>query len=135
MPMLDLQYYLSDDVLSLSRDLLGKYLFTKFEDRLTGGIILETEAYRGPEDKASHAYGNRRTKRNEIMFHKGGVSYVYVCYGIHALFNIVTNMEHIPHAILVRAIEPVVGIEHMLARRGQKKLTPKLTSGPGALTV
>lgn len=135
MAIVDREYYLQDDVVKLSQDLLGKYLFTRFDDKLTGGIIVETEAYRGPEDKASHAFGNRRTKRNEVMYHDGGISYVYLCYGIHSLFNIVTNKENIPHAILIRAIEPIAGVEYMLSRRGKQKLTPSLTSGPGALTV
>lgn len=135
MAILKREYYLQDDVVKLSRELLGKYLFTRFDDKLTGGIIIETEAYRGPEDKASHAFGNRRTKRNEVMYHDGGISYVYLCYGIHSLFNIVTNKENIPHAILIRAIEPIAGVEYMLSRRGKHKLTPSLTSGPGALTV
>jgi DNA-3-methyladenine glycosylase len=135
MTLLNLSYYRSNDVLFLSRDLLGKFLLTSFEGQLTGGMIIETEAYRGPEDKASHAFGNRRTKRNEVMFHNGGISYVYLCYGIHSLFNIVTNVENIPHAILVRAIKPSIGLEHMLIRRGKKKLSPSLTSGPGTLTV
>ena len=132
---LSLEYYKKSDVLYLSQDLLGKYLFTHFEDQLTGGIIVETEAYRGPEDHASHAYGNRRTKRNEVMYHSGGICYVYLCYGIHSLFNIVTNGENIPHAILIRAIEPTVGVEHMLTRRGKNILNYSLTAGPGALTV
>jgi DNA-3-methyladenine glycosylase len=132
--MLKRDYYLQADVIQLSQDLLGKYLFTCFEDKMTGGKIIETEAYRGPEDKASHAYGNRRTKRNEVMYHKGGICYVYVCYGIHCLFNIVTHREGIPHAILIRAIEPEIGIEYMIKRRKTKFQSPTLTSGPGSLT-
>lgn len=135
MTTLSLSYYRSEDVLSLSQDLLGKFLFTSFDGVVTGGMIIETEAYKGPEDKASHAFGNRRTKRNEVMYHNGGICYVYLCYGIHSLFNVVTNVENIPHAILIRAIEPSVGMEHMLARRGKNQLSPTLTSGPGALTV
>src|SRR5438477_9987720 len=104
--MLNLTYYRSDDVLFLSQNLIGKFLLTSFDGQLTGGMIIETEAYRGPEDKASHAFGNRRTKRNEVMFHQVGICYVYLCYGIHSLFNIVTNVENIPHAILIRSIEP-----------------------------
>ena len=96
-------------------------------------MIIETEAYAGPEDKASHAYGNRRTKRTEVMFHKGGVAYVYLCYGIHSLFNVVTNQEGTPHAVLIRAIQPEIGIETMLKRRGKTKLDNTLTNGPGSL--
>lgn len=132
--ILPAEYYLNEDVLVLSRDLLGKYLFTKIDGIITGGMIIETEAYRGPEDRASHAYGGRRTARNEVMYSSGGVSYVYLCYGIHYLFNIVTNRVDTPHAILVRAIQPEVGIEMMLIRRKKQKIDSTLTSGPGSLT-
>jgi DNA-3-methyladenine glycosylase len=128
------EYYLQADVVKLSRDLLGKYLLTKFDNQITGGKIIEAEAYRGPEDKASHAYGHRRTSRNEVMYHKGGICYVYICYGIHALFNIVTNIEGIPDAILIRAIEPEFGIETMMKRRNKNVISKTLTSGPGSLT-
>ncbi len=97
-------------------------------------MIIETEAYRGPEDKASHAYGNRRTNRTEVMYKAGGICYVYLCYGIHALFNIITNTHDIPHAVLIRALHPVDGIPWMLKRRKKSKLDAKLTSGPGTLT-
>lgn len=131
--ILPLKYYQTNDVLSLSQDLLGKFLMTCINGKRTGGMIVETEAYRAPEDRASHAFGNRRTKRNEAMYLAGGVSYVYRCYGIHSLFNIVTNIENIPHAILVRAIEPIEGIEEMLLRRNKERLERTLTAGPGAL--
>ena len=126
-------YYRHVDVLFLSQDLLGKYLFTHFNGELTGGMIVETEAYRAPEDRASHAFGHRRTQRNEVMYAHGGLCYVYLCYGIHSLFNVVTNEENVPHAILIRAIEPTEGIEIMLKRRGKQKLERSLTAGPGAL--
>lgn len=132
--ILNPDYYIQEDVVQLSRDLIGKYLLTRFEGTVTGGMIIETEAYRGPEDKASHAYNYRRTKRNEVMYHKGGICYVYICYGIHSLFNIVTNCEGTPHAILIRAIKPEIGIENMIIRRGKKSLLTTLTSGPGTLT-
>lgn len=106
---------------------------TKIDDVLTGGMILETEAYRGPEDRASHAFNNRRTKRTEVMFQKGGIAYVYLCYGIHCLFNVVTNKNEIPHAILIRAIAPDCGINKMFQRRKKKKLHFTLTSGPGSV--
>lgn len=134
MPKLPLSFYQRDDVLKISKELLGKYLLTHFDNVLTGGMIVETEAYRAPEDRASHAYGMRRTRRNEIMYHTGGVCYVYLCYGIHALFNIITNQESIPHAILIRAIKPFMGIETMLKRRHKQKIDCNLTSGPGTLT-
>lgn len=132
--MLTLDFYKQDDVIELSRDLLGKFLLTRIGSTVTGGMILETEAYRGPEDKASHAYNNRRTKRNEVMYSEGGRCYVYLCYGIHSLFNIVVGKKDVPHAILIRAIEPVEGIELMLERRGKTILDPSLSSGPGTLT-
>lgn len=141
---LEKDFYLSEDVVSLSKDLLGKYLFTKIDGKLTAGIITETEAYAGETDKASHAFGNRRTKRTEIMFADGGVSYVYLCYGIHHLFNIVTNYKDVPHAILIRAIKPAVGIKTILERRNipaQKELQKqidtsykKISGGPGTVS-
>lgn len=102
--LLDDNFYLHDDVVALSRSLLGKYLFTSQNGSVQGGYITETEAYRGPEDRASHAYNMRRTKRTEVMFQKGGICYVYLCYGVHHLLNVVTNQENIPHAILIRGI-------------------------------
>lgn len=120
--------------MKIAKDLLGKVLVTNFNGLLTSGMIVETEAYAGVEDKASHAYGGRRTNRTEVMYHRGGVAYVYLCYGIHHLFNIVTNTKDIPHAVLIRAIEPMDGIDIMLERRGKVKLTPQLTAGPGALS-
>lgn len=132
--IIPLEFYLRDDVLQISQDLLGKVLMTYIDGVYTGGIITETEAYRGPEDQASHAYGGRRTKRNEVMYHQGGVAYVYRIYGIHAMFNVVTHQQEIPHAILIRAIKPIVGIEHMLLRRHQDQLSKTLSHGPGTLT-
>lgn len=132
---LPLSYYQDEDTLELCRNLLGKYLFTNLNgEGLTGGIITETEAYMGPEDKASHAYNNRRTKRTEVMYHSGGISYVYLCYGLHHLFNIVTHKTDIPHAILIRAFEPVVGIDIMLKRSQRKKPSSNWTSGPSLMT-
>ena len=128
------EFYVRPSVVQIAKDLLGKYLLTLLEDTATGGMIVETEAYAGPEDRASHAYNSRRTSRTEIMFHEGGVAYVYLCYGIHHLFNIVTNVEGIPHAILIRAIEPSDGIDQMLLRRNMKEVSPKLSGGPGTLT-
>ena len=134
MSKLSADFYQGDDVLLISRELLGKVLCTNFHNKLTSGIIVETEAYGGITDKASHAYGGRRTKRTETMYAKGGSAYVYLCYGIHHLFNIVTNKENIPHAVLIRAIQPRDGIEIMLQRRNKKKIDHTLTSGPGSLT-
>lgn len=134
MRRLPLSFYQQDDVLAISRQLLGKCLFTCFDNQLTGGMIVETEAYRAPEDRASHAYGLRRTKRNATMYEAGGVCYIYLCYGLHVLFNIVTNQHGIPHAILIRALEPLEGMDLMLQRRHKAKIDRSLTSGPGALS-
>ena len=134
MSKLPADFYQREDVLLISRELLGKVLCTNFHGKLTSGIIVETEAYAGVTDKASHAYGGRRTKRTETMYAKGGSAYVYLCYGIHHLFNIVTNKENIPHAVLIRAIQPQDGIEIMLQRRNKKKVDQLFTVGPGSLT-
>lgn len=134
MTPLSLSFYLQDDVVHIARALLGKALFTRIGGRLTGGIITETEAYRGPEDKASHAYNNRRTPRTETMFQTGGVAYVYTCYGIHQLLNVVTNVEDIPHAVLIRALHPTHGLAAMSKRRNKPAHDPTLTKGPGSLT-
>jgi DNA-3-methyladenine glycosylase len=105
------EFYIRTDVVQVARDLLGKVLYTSFNHEITAGIIIETEAYAGVTDKASHAYNNRRTARTEIMYRTGGTAYVYLCYGIHSLFNIVTSVEDNPHAVLIRGIEPLHGIE------------------------
>ena len=127
-------FYDRPDVTGIARELIGKILVTRFGGLYTSGRIVETEAYAGMEDKASHAYGGRRTKRTEVMYLKGGTSYVYLCYGIHHLFNVVTNKPGIPHAILIRALEPLEGIPVMLKRTGKKKLDHSLTRGPGNLS-
>jgi len=128
-------FYTRKDVVKIAKELLGKVLVTEFDNVRTSGMIVETEAYAGPADKASHAYGNRRTNRTEVMYKKGGTAYVYLCYGIHHLFNVVTNATDVPHAILLRAVEPLEGIETMLLRRNKVKLQPSLTAGPGAMSM
>ncbi|MGQ0827223.1 MAG: DNA-3-methyladenine glycosylase [Bacteroidota bacterium] len=137
-------FYLSENVVEISKDLLGKYLFTKIDGKITAGIITETEAYAGEIDKASHAYNNRRTNRTEIMFADGGVSYVYLCYGIHHLFNIVTNYKNVPHAVLIRAIKPIIGVKTILKRRNIEPTNDnikqvengkkKIAGGPGTVS-
>ncbi len=127
-------FYTGDDVLEIAKELLGKILVTKWNGRVTSGRIVEVEAYNGITDKASHAFGGRRTKRNEIMYADGGVAYVYLCYGIHHLFNVVTNSKETPHAILIRALDPVKGIDEMLHRVGKDSLDNSLTRGPGNLS-
>lgn len=128
---LPLTFYQRKDVLQISRELLGKLLVTKWESITTSGRIVEVEAYEGIIDKASHAYNGRRTTRNEIMYADGGMAYVYLCYGIHHLFNVVTHSRDTPHAILIRALEPVKGIPVMLQRTGKEKVDYTLTRGPG----
>ena len=132
MKLLDLVQ--SEDVVSIGKRLLGAQLITSFDGIYTSGIIVETEAYKAPEDKGSHAFANRRTKRTETLFKPGGIAYVYLCYGIHHLFNVVTAKEGIAHAVLIRAVEPKEGIRQMQLRRKQKHVAYTLTNGPGKLT-
>jgi len=125
-------YYENQNVLFLAQDLLGKVLFTEIDGRITSGIIVETEAYFGIQDKASHAYGGRRTDRTEILYSSGGISYVYLCYGIHHLFNIVTSVKDEPHAVLIRAVEPSTGKDIMEFRRNMPASKAAISSGPGS---
>lgn len=134
MMKLNRSFYMREDVVLIARELLGKYIFTCFEDGLTGGVITETEAYAGITDRASHAYNNRRTRRTEVMFGPGGYAYIYLCYGIHSLFNIVTNVEDVPHAVLIRGIMPVSGIDIMRQRMG-KPLNNLSGIGPGRVSA
>ncbi|HEY2809853.1 MAG TPA: DNA-3-methyladenine glycosylase [Rhabdochlamydiaceae bacterium] len=129
-------FYQRDDVVQIARELIGKALFTseKGKNSITGGIIVETEAYRGAEDKASHAYNNRRTPRTRMLFEEGGVAYVYLCYGMHYLLNVVTNQKDIPHAVLIRALFSTHGLKLIAKRRGKTIEDPHLTSGPGTLS-
>jgi DNA-3-methyladenine glycosylase len=127
------RFYTREDTLQVARDLLGKLLVVPAPDgsRVSGAIV-ETEAYMGPEDKGSHAFGNRRTKRTEPMFGEGGHAYIYFVYGMHYQFNVVASGKEIPHAVLIRAVEPVEGIEWMKVRRGME-YGVNLTNGPGKL--
>tara|TARA_Y100001980_G_C14556900_1_gene352839 strand:+ start:23057 stop:23674 length:618 start_codon:yes stop_codon:yes gene_type:complete len=124
-------FYEREDVVKIARELLGKYLFTSIDGILTGGKIVETEAYNGRTDKASHAY-KKRTNRTEVMYQNGGIAYVYLCYGIHHLFNIVTNRSGLADAVLVRAVEPIFGIDRMVERYGGVRT--KVSNGPGKLS-
>jgi DNA-3-methyladenine glycosylase len=124
-------FYRQKNVCTVAKALIGKVLVSSFNNLLTAGRIVETEAYNGVTDRASHAWGGRRTQRTEIMYANGGVAYVYLCYGIHHLFNVITNAENIPQAVLIRAIDPLAGIDHMLQRTGKQKLDNTLTRGPG----
>lgn len=127
-------FYLREDVLQIARDLIGKELITNINGTITSGIITETEAYAGVIDRASHAYGGRRTNRTETMYAEGGISYVYLCYGIHHLFNVVTNVKEVPHAVLIRNIQPLKGLETILERRRKKKIDKTLSTGPGTMS-
>lgn len=131
MQKLSTDFYERDDVAQIAKDLLGKYIITKFDQQYTVGRIVETEAYAGIIDKASHAYNNRRTARTEVMFGPAGVSYVYLCYGIHHLFNVVCNEKDKPDAVLIRGIEPVEGINSMLQRFNKEKADSSIGRGPG----
>lgn len=134
MSRLDRDFYTRPNVVEVAQDLLGKYLFSASEQGLTAGKIVETEAYCGRNDKACHAYNNRRTARTETMYAEGGSTYVYLCYGIHALFNVVTNAAETADAVLIRALEPKIGLELIKKRRKMDKVSPRLTAGPGILT-
>ncbi len=126
-------FYQRTNVVKIARELLGKVLFTNVDGIVTGGMIVETEAYSWRE-KGCHAYAARKTQRNAVMFEKGGHAYVYLCYGMHYLFNIVTNQSSVAEAVLIRAVEPVHGIDEMYLRRGKLTNDFHLTSGPGKLT-
>ncbi len=128
---LPLSFYTQKNVCTVARLLIGKVLVTSFDGKVTAGRIVETEAYNGITDKASHAWNGRRTNRTEIMYAAGGVAYVYLCYGIHHLFNVVTHEADTPHVVLIRAIEPLAGVAHMLARTGKSIMNHNITSGPG----
>lgn len=126
--------YQGSDVVQIARNLLGKQLWTNFNNNLTAGLIVEVEAYCGATDKACHAFPDKRTPRTQIMYEPGGVAYVYLVYGMHHLFNIVTNTEGNADAVLIRAIEPVAGEEIMQERRNQRLSNKLLTGGPARLT-
>ena len=131
---LALSWYQNEQVVTLAHNLLGKYLYSKINGQLTGGIITETEAYAGVTDKASHAYNGRRTTRTETMYREGGISYIYFTYGMHHLFNVVTGPKEVPHAVLIRGIYPLTGCDIMLHRTGKKAVNYHLTNGPAKLT-
>jgi DNA-3-methyladenine glycosylase len=132
-------FYERPSVVKVAKELLGKVLVTNIDEKRTSGRIVEVEAYNGVADRASHAWSGRRTARTEVMFGAGGTAYVYLIYGIHSLFNVVTNSKGIPHAVLVRALEPLEGIPVMLKRMGRGRLDQSLmshtlTRGPGNLS-
>ncbi len=124
-------FYQADNVVELARQLIGKKICSQINGELTSATITETEAYRSWGDQACHANNNKRTKRTEVMFSAGGRAYIYLCYGIHHLFNVVTNVEGTAEAVLIRAVEPLEGISIMEARRNKKRGDFRLSSGPG----
>lgn len=126
---LDKKYYQQEDVVFIAKDLIGKLLITDINGIKTGGIITETEAYSEIE-KGCHAYQKRKTNRTKIMFETGGLSYVYLCYGMHYLFNIVTGKYDTAQAVLIRAIQPTIGINEILQRRNKTKIDKQLCNGP-----
>jgi len=126
-------FYNRSDVLKIAKDLLGKTLCTKINRQICKAKITEVEAYCGRTDEGCHAYPNKRTKRTEIMYGDGGYAYIYLCYGIHTMFNVVTNVKGLANCILVRAIEPIEGIDLMQKRRGLKKATHQIGRGPGCV--
>jgi DNA-3-methyladenine glycosylase len=129
------EFYTRSNVLTVARELLGKLLVVPARDgSRVSGIIVEAEAYRGPQDRAAHSYGGRRTKRTETMYSIGGTAYVFFVYGMYNQFNVVTNTEDAPHAVLIRALEPVEGIEVMRKRRGRHS-DRNLSNGPGKLCI
>lgn len=131
MKKLPLSFYARKDVVAIAKELIGKIIVTNFDGNITSGRIVETEAYVAITDKASHSFGGKRTARNEDMYAAAGTTYVYICYGLHQMMNIVTNDKDIPDAVLIRAIEPIAGIDTMLQRTGKKPLDKTLTRGPG----
>ncbi len=132
---LNSSFYIRDDIVQISRELIGKVLCSKIgDDPTTCGMIIETEAYCGRNDKACHANNGLRTERTEIIYQKGGLAYVYLCYGIHHLFNVVTNIKDTADAVLIRAIKPLDGNQVMTRRREAEDISPSLTAGPGRLT-
>src|SRR6185369_16760922 len=126
-------FYTHKNTRKLARQLLGKFLCTSFNGIYTSGIITETEAYEGIHDKASHAYGKRFTERTKTMYEQGGIAYIYLCYGLHTMFNVVTHEKNEPHAILVRGIKPVDGIAQMEKRRNMPSTKKGFSSGPGTV--
>ena len=129
------EFFTRRNTLRIARDLLGKLLVVPDErGQRVSGVIVETEAYLGEIDKAAHSFGGRRTERNEITYAEGGHVYVFFVYGMYYQLNLVTGREGHPHVVLVRAVEPVEGIEVMRERRGVMKDT-NLTSGPGKLCI
>jgi len=130
MQKLTKDFFLNDSVTNVAQELLGKVLFTNINGNISSGIIVETEAYCGRDDKACHAYNGKITKRNKVMYAQGGIAYVYLCYGMHNMLNVVTNTAGHADAVLIRAVEPLEGLSYMLARKQTSKIE-RISSGPG----
>ena len=131
MKKLSAAFYQRKDVVAIAKDLIGKIVVTNINEKITSGRIIETEAYVALIDKASHAFNGKRTVRNEVMYAAAGTIYVYICYGMHNMLNVVTNDVNVPDAVLIRALEPLKGIDIMLERAGKKMLDSTITKGPG----
>ncbi|WP_420386878.1 DNA-3-methyladenine glycosylase [Roseivirga sp.] len=127
-------FYQRQNVVQIAKELLGKTIHTMVDHLHTSAMITEVEAYSGTNDKACHANNGVRTNRTEVMYAKGGHAYVYLCYGIHHLFNVVTNVEDVADAVLIRAVQPLEGVDTMLSRRNRTKVEKTLSSGPGTLS-
>ncbi|HEY0426724.1 MAG TPA: DNA-3-methyladenine glycosylase [Pyrinomonadaceae bacterium] len=141
MKKLPREFYLHPDTLEIAKDLLGKLLVVpNAAGERVSGMIVETEAYLGAIDKAAHSYKNRRTPRTETMFAEGGTAYIFFIYGMYFQFNVVVGKVDTPHAVLIRAVEPIEKIETMRERRlaknpNSKIIDKNLTSGPGKLCI
>ncbi len=120
------------ETVTVARELLGKYLVHETDDGLTVGKIVETEAYLGAQDAAAHSFKGK-TPRTEALFGPAGTWYVYSIYGLHACANLVTGQSQRGEAVLIRALEPVAGLETMQRRRGLPITSPLLTNGPAKL--
>jgi len=129
--------FYEEDAIVVAKSLLGKLFVHESESGVTAGKVVETEAYRGPEDKAAHSFGGRRTARNEVMFGEKGRAYVYFIYGLYWCFNVTAgNVIGKPEAVLIRALEPVAGLELMVKRRGDSSTkNSSLTNGPSKLCM
>ena len=134
MKKLEKDFYFRNNVVLIARELLGKIIFTNSGNKITAGVITETEAYAGITDRASHAFNGRFTERTKIMYEEGGTAYVYLCYGMHHLFNIVTNIRGVPDAVLIRAIRPYKGLPDLLKRRGLARAGRDSFIGPGKVS-
>lgn len=130
---LPLSYFQHNDPVFIARDLIGKLILRQIDGQIVGGIIIETEAYKGPEDRACHAYNSRRTPRTEVMYKLGGCCYIYQCYGLHFMLNIVSGPLDHPHAILIRSFFPVYGLGYIQAQRGTNIPPVRLAAGPGCV--